>query len=137
MSSASAFALPPRMKPEPPPTPRQVLPDASDRPPSSSSSLTKRSLLALRREHPVTPTERQEAVVFMRGLMRECTFVGRFPEPVDTELIIVVSAVNDAYVPREDVDNTPGLPDLWPKSEHRYVSGGHIKAILFNHSAFR
>lgn len=76
----------------------------------------------------------QEALDFMRGVMDECTHLGNFSVPVDPELIIIVSAKQDAYVPREGVI---GLDQLWPGCEVRYVDQGHVGAVLFNQSVFR
>ncbi|XP_059153119.1 protein ABHD18-like isoform X1 [Physella acuta] len=76
----------------------------------------------------------QEALDFMRGVMDECTHLGNFSVPVDPELIIIVSARQDAYVPKEGV---LGLDDLWPGCEVRYVDNGHVGAVLLHQSAFR
>ncbi|CAL1537894.1 unnamed protein product [Lymnaea stagnalis] len=76
----------------------------------------------------------QEALDFMRGVMDECTHLGNFSTPVDTELIIIVSAKQDAYVPKEGV---LGLDDLWPGCEVRYVDNGHVGAVLLHQSVFR
>ncbi|CAG5130947.1 unnamed protein product, partial [Candidula unifasciata] len=75
-----------------------------------------------------------EALDFMRGVMDECTHLGNFSVPVDPELIIIVSAKQDAYVPKEGVI---GLDQLWPGCEVRYVDQGHVGAVLFNQSVFR
>lgn len=76
----------------------------------------------------------QEALDFMRGVMDECTHLGNFSVPVDPELIIIVSARQDAYVPKEGV---LGLDDLWPGCEVRCVDNGHVGAVLLHQSAFR
>lgn len=75
-----------------------------------------------------------EAFIFMRGLMDECTHLGNYSIPVDTELIEMVAAEYDAYQPRRGV--TP-LNQLWPGSKIRYVKKGHVSSYLFNQSAFR
>ncbi|BFZ24514.1 hypothetical protein BsWGS_27553 [Bradybaena similaris] len=75
-----------------------------------------------------------EALDFMRGVMDECTHLGNFSVPVDPELVIIVSAKQDAYVPKEGVI---GLDQLWPGCEVRYVDQGHVGAVLFNQSVFR
>uniref|UniRef100_A0A8C6M7W9 Abhydrolase domain containing 18 n=1 Tax=Nothobranchius furzeri TaxID=105023 RepID=A0A8C6M7W9_NOTFU len=54
--------------------------------------------------------------------------------PVDTGLIIVVQAKEDAYVPRTGVLS---LQEIWPGCEVRYLSGGHISAYLFKQNFFR
>ncbi|KAI8798026.1 protein ABHD18 isoform X2 [Biomphalaria glabrata] len=76
----------------------------------------------------------QEALDFMRGVMDECTHLGNFSVPVDPELIIIVSAKQDAYVPKEGV---LGLDDLWSGCEVRHVNDGHIGAVLWHQSVFR
>lgn len=54
--------------------------------------------------------------------------------PVDTSLIVVVQAKEDAYVPRTGVLS---LQDIWPGCEVRYLSGGHVSAYLFKQNTFR
>ncbi|ODM92638.1 hypothetical protein Ocin01_14037 [Orchesella cincta] len=76
----------------------------------------------------------QEALQFMIGIMDECTHLKNFCVPVDPELIIVVAARNDAYIPRE---GTVPLDALWPNCEIRYVDGGHITAYLMHQGLFR
>ncbi|KAL3879984.1 hypothetical protein ACJMK2_032256 [Sinanodonta woodiana] len=76
----------------------------------------------------------QKAVDFMKGVMDECTHLGNFSIPVDTELIIIIAAKHDSYVPRDNVLN---LSNLWPGSEVRYIDTGHIMAFIFNHNVFR
>ena len=77
---------------------------------------------------------REEAFNFMRGVMDECTHLGNFSVPVDPELIIIVSAKQDAYVPREGV--LP-LDQLWPGCEVRYIDQGHVGAVLLHQKIFR
>lgn len=71
---------------------------------------------------------------FMKGVMDECTHLAHFSVPVDPELIIIVAATDDAYVPRRSV---LGLDELWPGVEVRYVNSGHIGAFLFKQAVFR
>uniref|UniRef100_A0A8C6M7V0 Abhydrolase domain containing 18 n=1 Tax=Nothobranchius furzeri TaxID=105023 RepID=A0A8C6M7V0_NOTFU len=71
------------------------------------------------------------------GLMMRpgvCLFTPTPPVPVDTGLIIVVQAKEDAYVPRTGVLS---LQEIWPGCEVRYLSGGHISAYLFKQNFFR
>lgn len=75
-----------------------------------------------------------EAFIFMRGLMDECTHLGNYSMPVDTELIEIVAAEYDAYQPRKSVKP---LDQLWPGSKIRYVKKGHVSSYLFNQSVFR
>ncbi|CAG0882812.1 unnamed protein product [Darwinula stevensoni] len=75
-----------------------------------------------------------EALQFMKGIMDECTFLGNFAQPVDPSLIISVIAKDDAYVPR---GHLPGLPELWPGMEVRYIDTGHVTAFVFRMDHFR
>lgn len=77
---------------------------------------------------------KKEALEFMRGVMDVTTFVGNFSTPVDTSLVIIVSALRDGYIPRRGV---PGLDEIWPGVEVRYIDGGHISAFLFKQTEFR
>ena len=77
---------------------------------------------------------REEAFDFMRGVMDECTHLGNFSVPVDPELIIIVAANQDAYIPREGV---LALDQLWPGSEVRYIDQGHVGAVVLHQKIFR
>ncbi|RUS79509.1 hypothetical protein EGW08_012741 [Elysia chlorotica] len=77
---------------------------------------------------------REEAFNFMRGVMDECTHLGNFSIPVDPELIIIVSAKQDAYVPR---DGVLPLDQLWPGCEVRNIDQGHVGAVLLHQKIFR
>ncbi|GFN94229.1 protein abhd18 [Plakobranchus ocellatus] len=77
---------------------------------------------------------REEAFNFMRGVMDECTHLGNFSIPVDPELIIIVSARQDAYVPR---DGVLPLDQLWPGCEVRYIDQGHVGAVVLHQKIFR
>uniref|UniRef100_A0A0B6ZRB6 Uncharacterized protein n=2 Tax=Arion vulgaris TaxID=1028688 RepID=A0A0B6ZRB6_9EUPU len=96
------------------------------------SSRQSSSLLPNNKEH-VKDLQR-EALDFMTGVMDECTHLGNFSVPVDPELVIIVSARQDAYVPK---DGVIGLDQLWPGCEVRYVDQGHVGAVLFNQNVFR
>ncbi|XP_056898721.1 protein ABHD18 [Takifugu flavidus] len=76
----------------------------------------------------------RESLSFMKGVMDECTHMANFSVPVDTSLIIVIQAKEDAYVPRTGVLS---LQDIWPGCEVRFLNGGHISAYLFKQNAFR
>ncbi|XP_063493606.1 protein ABHD18 isoform X4 [Symphalangus syndactylus] len=77
---------------------------------------------------------RKESLIFMKGVMDECTHVANFSVPVDPSLIIVVQAKEDAYIPRTGVRS---LQEIWPGCEIRYLEGGHISAYLFKQGLFR
>ncbi|XP_071078732.1 protein ABHD18-like [Haliotis cracherodii] len=79
-------------------------------------------------------TLKKEALQFMVGVMDECTHLGNFSVPMDPELIIIVAAMQDAYIPRDDVLR---LDQLWPGSEVRYLDRGHVTAFLLNQFVFR
>uniref|UniRef100_A0A8C5MB39 Abhydrolase domain containing 18 n=1 Tax=Leptobrachium leishanense TaxID=445787 RepID=A0A8C5MB39_9ANUR len=81
-----------------------------------------------------TEALQQESVLFMKGVMDECTHVANFSVPVDPSLIIVVQAKGDAYVPRVGVRD---LQEIWPGCEIRYLEGGHVSAYLFKQGLFR
>ncbi|CAN2388849.1 Abhydrolase domain containing 18 [Pristimantis euphronides] len=76
----------------------------------------------------------RESLLFMKGVMDECTHVANFSVPVDPTLIIVVQAKEDAYVPRVGVRS---LQEIWPGCEVRYLEGGHVSAYLFKQGLFR
>ncbi|KAM8764910.1 protein ABHD18 isoform 4-T8 [Rhynchonycteris naso] len=76
----------------------------------------------------------KESLLFMKGVMDECTHVANFSVPVDPSLIIVVQAKEDAYIPRTGVRS---LQEIWPGCEIRYLDGGHISAYLFKQGIFR
>ncbi|XP_038604358.1 protein ABHD18 [Tachyglossus aculeatus] len=76
----------------------------------------------------------KESLLFMKGVMDECTHVANFSVPVDPSLIIAVQAKEDAYIPRAGVRS---LQEIWPGCEIRYLEGGHISAYLFKQGLFR
>ncbi|XP_055368553.1 protein ABHD18 isoform X2 [Betta splendens] len=80
------------------------------------------------------PSLHKESISFMKGVMDECTHMANFSVPVDTSLIIVVQAKEDAYIPRTGVLS---LQEIWPGCEVRYLNGGHISAYLFKQNVFR
>nr|CAG4640972.1 EOG090X08BF [Eulimnadia texana] len=77
---------------------------------------------------------KQEAIQFMRGIMDEFTHVANYSKPVDCSSIIIVTAKDDAYVPREGAGD---LSQIWPGSEIRYVQTGHVGAYVLYHTMFR
>ena len=77
---------------------------------------------------------RQQAMEFMRGIMDEFTHIANYSQPVDSSCIVIVTANDDAYVPREGCTD---LRQLWPGSEVRYVSTGHVAAYVLHHQMFR
>lgn len=74
-----------------------------------------------------------EVNVFMRTLLDEFTHLGNFPHPVDTNLVIVLTAMKDAYVP---IHGYLPLDELWPGIETRYLNNGHISSFLFRQKSF-
>ncbi|XP_061690155.1 protein ABHD18 isoform X5 [Syngnathoides biaculeatus] len=80
------------------------------------------------------PSLHNESISFMKGVMDEFTHMANFSVPVDTSLIIVVQAKEDAYIPRAGVLS---LQEIWPGCEIRYLNGGHISAYLFKQNIFR
>ncbi|XP_059470116.1 protein ABHD18 isoform X2 [Neocloeon triangulifer] len=75
-----------------------------------------------------------EVYQFMRGIMDECTHLKNFSVPVDTELIIAIAALEDAYVPR---DNCTHLQDIWPGASIRFLKGGHVSSFVLYLDTFR
>lgn len=82
----------------------------------------------------VDDTARKEALQFMRGIMDECTHLKNFDVPVDTNLIIAVTAKDDGYVPQEGVTD---LRDIWPGMEVRNLDAGHVSAYVLYQHTFR
>jgi len=79
--------------------------------------------------------QHSEALQFMRGIMDEFTHLKNYDVPVDPELIIIVAAEHDAYMPREGIT---ALPEIWPGSKMRQIEGaGHVASYLFKQSVFR
>ena len=77
----------------------------------------------------------REAVYFMRGIMDECTHLRNYDVPLDTSLIYIVVAENDAYQPREGI---AALPDIWPGAKIQYIEGkGHVLSYLTRQNVFR
>lgn len=66
--------------------------------------------------------------------MDQCTHLSHFDPPVDPSLIIIVTAMQDGYMPR---DRVTSLTDIWPGSEIRYIDQGHVAAFLFKQNEFR
>jgi len=79
-------------------------------------------------------TPNPEALHFMRGLMDECTHLGNYSIPVDTDLVEMVVAEYDAYQPRRGV---MPLHQLWPGSRTRTIEEGHIRSYLLYQHIFR
>jgi len=77
---------------------------------------------------------RTGSFTFMRGLMDECTHLGNYSLPLDTQLIEIVAAQYDAYQPRKSVKP---LDQLWPGSRIRYLAQGHVSSYLFHQNVFR
>ena len=71
---------------------------------------------------------------FMRHVMDECTHLANFTVPLDTDMIIIPTAIHDLYYPR---DNIISLADLWSGCEMRYLNTDHVGGCLFFHKQFR
>ena len=71
---------------------------------------------------------------FMKGVMDECTHLGNFSVPLDPELIIIVSAENDEYIP---VKGYLKLSKIWPGSQVRTLPRGHITGFIMGRKEFR
>jgi len=66
--------------------------------------------------------------------MDECTHLKNFSVPVDTDLVSIVTARDDAYVLRDDVTS---MEDLWPGCTINYTNSGHISTFILYHIHFR
>ncbi|XP_030746322.1 protein ABHD18 isoform X2 [Sitophilus oryzae] len=75
-----------------------------------------------------------EALWFMRGMMDECTHLKNFSVPVDTSLIISITAQTDGYVPRKGVSR---LDEIWPGATVKYLNCGHVGAYIWYRNIFR
>ena len=91
----------------------------------------KRRLVDLTESH---TEQRETALNFMAGMMDEFTHLGNFSIPVDPNLIVIVVAKSDAYIPRDSVIS---LKELWPGAQVRVLDAGHIGAFLFKQHTFR
>ena len=80
------------------------------------------------------PPSELTADVFMRGLMDECTHVGNYSPPLDTERVEIVRAEYDAYQPGHGV--TP-LHLHYPGSVSTTIDEGHVRSYLFYQHVFR
>ncbi|XP_048517390.1 protein ABHD18 isoform X3 [Dendroctonus ponderosae] len=76
----------------------------------------------------------KEALWFMRGMMDECTHLKNFSVPVDTSLVISITAKTDGYVPRRGVSK---LDEIWPGATVKYLDCGHVGAYIFYRNIFR
>lgn len=75
-----------------------------------------------------------EVFEFMHLLMDECTHLLHYDVPVDTSLIRVISAKDDAYILRDGVND---FASIWPGSQVEYVDKGHISAFVLLQNKFR
>jgi hypothetical protein len=78
--------------------------------------------------------QRLEALTFMHAIMDECTHLRNFSIPVDTELVSVVTARDDAYVLRDDVQS---MEEVWPGCSVNVTNYGHISAYVLYQVHFR
>ncbi|XP_060568024.1 protein ABHD18-like isoform X1 [Ruditapes philippinarum] len=76
----------------------------------------------------------QDCRHFMKGVMDECTHLDNFSVPLDTELIIIVTAENDEYIP---VEGYLKLSEIWPGSQVRTLQHGHISGFIMGRKDFR
>ena len=71
---------------------------------------------------------------FMRCLMDECTHVGNYSPPLDTDIVEIVRAEYDAYQPGEGI--TP-LEHYYPGALSTHIDEGHVRSYLFYQHVFR
>ena len=80
------------------------------------------------------PPPQLSADFFMRCLMDECTHVGNYSTPLDTESVEIVNAQYDAYQPGEGI--TP-LEQFYPGALTTLIDEGHVRSYLFYQHVFR
>jgi Alpha/beta hydrolase domain containing 18 len=95
--------------------------------------LSKRNLIGSKDQRG-KESKKDEVYQFMRGIMDECTHLKNFSVPINTELIIAIAAMEDAYVPRDDCTH---LQDIWPGASIRFLKGGHVSSFLLYLDTFR
>lgn len=78
-------------------------------------------------------TSLEEVTERMRTVL-SLTDVTRFPIPKNPQAVIFVAATDDGYIPNHSVLE---LQRAWPGSEVRWVTGGHVSAILLRNGDFR
>merc|ERR1719431_1389161 len=98
-------------------------------PPTTPTTVSPLPLLINNKNTPDT-----ETINFMRGLMDECTHLGNYSLPVNTDMIELVVAEHDAYQPRQGV--VP-LDQLWQGCGTRIINEGHIRSYLLHQNIFR
>ena len=80
------------------------------------------------------PPATLSADFFMRCLMDECTHVGNYSPPLDTDIVEIVRAQYDAYQPGEGI--TP-LEHYYPGALSTNIAEGHVRSYLFYQHVFR
>ena len=80
------------------------------------------------------PPPQLTADFFMRCLMDECTHVGNYSPPLDTDIVEIVRAQYDAYQPGEGI--TP-LEHYYPGALSTSIDEGHVRSYLFYQHVFR
>jgi hypothetical protein len=73
-----------------------------------------------------------DTVKIMDNLLDYATHLSHFSQPVEGSSAIFVAADGDLYVPRKD-----DIASAWPKSEVRYVGGGHVSTSIFKQKFVR
>lgn len=96
--------------------------------------LSKKYLVGSKAKGDNKDSKKDEVSQFMRGIMDECTHLKNFSVPINTELIIAIAAMEDAYVPRDDCTH---LQDIWPGASIRFLKGGHVSSFLLYINTFR
>ncbi|CAH1777017.1 unnamed protein product [Owenia fusiformis] len=76
----------------------------------------------------------QDVLNLFMDLMDDCTHMGNYPKPVDPELIILLAAKYDEYVPR---NSTIRLDELWNGCEVREMETGHVIGFLRHQEEYR
>jgi len=75
-----------------------------------------------------------EVIRFMHLIMDECTHLINYDQPVDTDLIKIVSAKEDCYILRDGVND---FSSIWPGVQVEYLDKGHVSAFILSQNQFR
>jgi hypothetical protein len=115
--------------------PESLVPDAAEEYATAGKLASSIGLNFRTNSTAVDENLRRKTILFMRGIMDECTHLKNFDLPVDPELALVILAEKDAYMPREGVSS---IPDIWKGSKLKYIKNrGHVSSYLFCQKVFR
>lgn len=76
----------------------------------------------------------KDSIEFMVLLLDDVAHLLNYDMPLDTTLVNVLSANNDAYLLRDGVNH---IGDVWPGAQIKYLDRGHVSAFLLDQSLYR